>query len=113
MSTNKNLDNIDKDEVKETFTTTLNYICNDIGLQFFRPKGNALNIAILDSIFVGISKNVKIIDNNKKNIYQVVKEMHKNKKFENSIFTGKTHHKESVISRIDIAIEKINDEYRN
>lgn len=113
MSNNKNLESVNKNEIKEIFTVTLNYICNEIGLLFFRPKGNALNIAILDSIFVGISRNVEHIDNDKKNIKEVVSSINEDEKFKNSIFTGKTHHKESVISRIDIAIEKIYDEYRN
>lgn len=113
MSSNKDLDSLAPEEYKDVFLKTLRIISENLDMKIFKPSGNALNIAILDSIFVGVSLRVDLIESNIGILKSTIDELLKDSIFKDSIFTGKTHHRESVINRINKTIELIDNAYRN
>ena len=113
MSDNRQLDNNDPDEIKRIFRSVLDIIYEKVDIGIFKPKGNALNLAILDSFFVGFALMLEDVLEKKENIDNIIKSILEDEKYKDNIFTGKTHHRDSVISRIDIVKEKIHNASRD
>ncbi len=106
LAENRNLDKINANDLKKLFDANISRIC-EIGIkEYFRLKNGPINLAILDSVFVGLSylyRRDLNIDNAtiKERIINIIK----SESFQDKIKTGKTHHTDSVKERIRIMIE--------
>lgn len=105
---NRNLSKLDEKELNELFTKTISIIQNYIGPDLFRLKKGPINLAILDSVFVGIARLFKEnIEIDTENIKEKLEDIINKKDFLNTIKTGKTHHTDSVKSRIQLITKKL------
>ena len=102
LDENRNFEIVDKETISKVFTKTINIITTNIGGELFRLKKGPINLAILDSVFVGIANTIlndKSIDQTK--IKENLESIINSKVFQETIQTGKTHHTDSVKKRID------------
>lgn len=100
--------NLEDNRIKETVNNFIEIVkfINNLNIDdVFRPK-EQLSIATLDAVWVGICKNYKFLQNIPSDkIREKIKELLSNDDFKESIKTGTTHNKESVRTRINLAIE--------
>lgn len=105
MFSNRNLDDNKTKDTVNNFIEIVKFINNLNIDEVFRPK-EQLSIATLDAVWVGIYKNYNFLINmSNDTIRKKVKELSDNSDFKESIKTGTTHNKESVRTRINLAIE--------
>lgn len=82
-------------------------IMNEIKIDDIIRPNSSLNIAILDSIWVGIYNLLENGSPITKKIVEVkIKALLDHHGFKDAILTGKTHHTDSVVKRIDISISE-------
>ena len=100
--------NLEDNKIKETVNNFIEIVkfINNLNIDdVFRPK-EQLSIATLDAVWVGICKNYNFLQNIQSDkIREKIKELLSNDDFKESIKTGTTHNKESVRTRINLAIE--------
>lgn len=107
MFENKDLDNPKVIDIVNQFKKICNFLLSLQIDEIIRPNAS-LNIAILDSIWVGV---YHMFNSNQKQEKTIVKskieKMLKEKTFMDAILTGRTHHTESVKKRIGFSIKEL------
>lgn len=107
MFENKDLDNAKVIDIVNKFKQICNFLLSLQIDEIIRPNAS-LNIAILDSIWVGVCH---MFNSNQKQDKAIVKnkieKLLKEKAFMDAILTGRTHHTESVKKRIGISIKEL------
>jgi hypothetical protein len=89
------------------FNDAFRLIKSALTSEMFRPS-NVVNLAITDAIFVGTFIRLKKGTINDKGLYRtLVESILGDRSFIDSIKTGKTHHTDSIKSRIAISIERL------
>lgn len=105
MFLNRNLDNNETKDTVDSFADIVKFINNLNIDDVFRPK-EQLSIATLDAVWVGIYKNYQFLRSITGDVIRKkIKELLNNGDFKESIKTGTTHNKDSVRTRIDLAIK--------
>lgn len=106
MFDNKDLKNRTVLEIIEEFIHVCT-VMNEIRIDDIIRPNASLNIAILDSIWVGIYKLIESGSPISKAIIESkIQTLLDNSGFKDAILTGKTHHTDSVINRINISISE-------
>ncbi|ORC30661.1 hypothetical protein B4O97_17905 [Marispirochaeta aestuarii] len=105
---NKNFEKYSYDMIYTSFISVIDVISNHIDNNVFRPNKGPINLAILDSVYAGLSHlylNGKKI--NVGNISDKLLSIIQSTEFQKTIMTGKTHHTESIKNRIRIIIRSL------
>lgn len=107
MFENKDLDNTKVVDIVNQFKEICNFLISLEIDDIIRPNAS-LNIAILDSIWVGV---YHMFNSNQKQDREIVKskieKLVQEKTFTDAILTGRTHHTESVKKRIGFSIKEL------
>jgi uncharacterized protein with ParB-like and HNH nuclease domain len=105
MQSNGDLSIHSSEKLQSIFSKTLDAFSDCIKEEIIKPNKGQLNLAIFDAIFVGLAQNILLNDTiNKQFIREKVQILVISDAFTKAIKTGKTHHTDSVKSRIAEAI---------
>ena len=106
-------DFLTKDEIsskdQEKYLETIEYIKTNINHEeHFKQEKSKTNLAILDTVFVGIFRHIdNIRDDDKEKINEIIKNMLAEEDFKKFILYGRTHNTRSMKDRIDFFLNKL------